>query len=55
MGRPLLGAVDNVHDLGRAEGAEREPEVERCTDDHDHVGLLHEAAGAGEGELVVGG
>ena len=56
VGRPLVGVVDDVHDLGRAEAPERQPEVERRADHHHHVGLgLEQTAGPAERQLVVGG
>ena len=52
----LLGRVDDVDDLGVAELAEGEAEVQRRADDHDQVGLgLQQAPGPAEGQLVVGG
>ena len=53
-----MAATSSADDLGLlAEGAaEAEPEVERHADDQGHVGALQAgAAGAAEGELVVGG
>ena len=56
MGGSQARVVDHVDDLGVAEPAEGEAEVERRAD-HDHqVGLgLEQAPGAAEGQLVVGG
>ena len=49
-------AVDDVGDPGVAEAPEPEAEVERRAEDHDEVGAgLQHAAGAQEGQLVVGG
>lgn len=55
VGGPLGGRVHDVYELGVAEVAEAEPEVERGPDHHDHVRAVEGGpAGLGEGERVLG-